>query len=145
MKIEFLKEKDVSALSALEKASFSKPWSEESLRELLGSDRAAVLGVFEEGELLGYSVLEWVLDEGSLTNIAVAPQMRRRGYASKLMEETVSLAKEKNMSFIFLEVRVSNESAVSLYKKYGFEEVGVRKNYYSAPTEDALLMTLTLK
>ena len=145
MKIEFLKEKDVSALSALEKASFSKPWSEESLRELLGSDRAAVLGVFEEGELLGYSVLEWVLDEGSLTNIAVAPQMRRRGYASKLMEETVSLAKEKNMSFIFLEVRVSNESAVSLYKKYGFEDVGVRKNYYSAPTEDALLMTLTLK
>lgn len=145
MEIKVVELKDLDKLQKLEESSFSKPWSRETLEELLESDRARVLGFFEEEELLGYSCLEWVLDEGSLTNIAVAPEHRRKGFASILMEKTIEFAKEKDMAFIFLEVRVSNESAVNLYRKYGFEDAGVRKNYYSAPVEDALLMTLNLK
>lgn len=145
MEIKVIELKDLDKLQKLEESSFSKPWSRETLEELLESDRARVLGLFEEEELLGYSCLEWVLDEGSLTNIAVAPEHRRNGFASILMEKTIEFAKEKDMAFIFLEVRVGNESAVNLYRKYGFEAAGVRKNYYSAPVEDALLMTLNLK
>ncbi len=145
MRIEILEEKDIAALTALERSCFSKPWSESVFRELINNERAILWGVFEEETLLGYSALEWVLDEGSLTNIAVDPDFRRKGYACALMEKLVDFSKEEAMSVILLEVRASNESAIKLYEKFGFETMGVRKNYYSAPTEDALLMTLKLK
>ena len=141
MELKYLTTKDLEKLLTLEETSFSKPWSRETLEELLSSDRAAVLGLFEGEELLGYSCLEWVLDEGSLTDIAVLKNYRGQGISKLLMDELTREAKERNLQFVTLEVRESNLPAIGLYKKYGFEDVGKRPRYYSDPTEDAVLMT----
>ncbi len=121
--------------------AFLNPWSEDTVRTLLQSDKAVCFGAFEGEELVGYAVLEWVLDEGSLTDIAVLKEFRGRGISKLLMDEIVKAAKDMSLQFVTLEVRESNVPAVSLYKKYGFADVGKRPRYYSTPTEDAVLMT----
>ncbi|MGN0452996.1 MAG: ribosomal protein S18-alanine N-acetyltransferase [Ruminococcus sp.] len=136
-----LDEQDAEKVHSLEEECFSKPWSEDSLLNLIKGENSALFGAFYEDRLVGFAVLEWVLDEGSLTNIAVDSDFRRQGIGEKLMEALINEAEEKKLAFITLEVRATNTPAIALYKKFGFEEVGRRKNYYSSPTEDALLMT----
>lgn len=121
--------------------AFSNPWSENTVRTLIQSDTAVCFGAFEGEELVGYVALEWVLDEGSLTDIAVLKNYRGQGISKLLMDELTREAKERNLQFVTLEVRESNLPAIGLYKKYGFEDVGKRPRYYSDPTEDAVLMT----
>jgi len=82
-----------------------------------------------------------VLDEGYVTNIGVLPDFRRRGIGAKIVKELIDFSVEKALSFLSLEVRVSNLAAIELYKSFGFEEVGKRKNFYRLPNEDALIMT----
>ena len=82
-----------------------------------------------------------VLDEGYVTNIGVLPEFRRRGIGAKIVNQLINFSKEKTLSFLSLEVRVSNMAAINLYKSLGFEEVGKRKNFYRLPNEDALIMT----
>ena len=96
----------------------------------------------EDGAVLGYAVLSAVLDEGNLDNIAVAPEYRRRGVADALLGALTGFGREC-LALLTLEVRASNAPAIALYEKHGFAAVGRRKNYYSAPREDAVLMTLT--
>ena len=96
----------------------------------------------ESGALLGYAVLSTVLDEGSLDNIAVAPHARRQGIADALLSALTAFGRE-HLTCLMLEVRASNAPAIALYEKHGFAAVGRRKNYYDAPREDAVLMTLT--
>jgi ribosomal-protein-alanine N-acetyltransferase len=86
-----------------------------------------------------------VLDEGYITNVAVSPLHRRKGIAAKLLAELRAQAEEKELSFITLEVRASNVPAIALYEGAGYVPVGTRRNFYSAPKEDALLMTCFLK
>ena len=100
-----------------------------------------MLALGEDGALLGYAVLSTVLDEGNLDNIAVAPEARRRGVADALLSVVTGFGRE-HLSRLMLEVRASNAPAIALYEKYGFAAVGRRKNYYDAPREDAVLMTL---
>lgn len=127
-------------------ASFSTPWSEDTIKALLQSDTGACYGVFDEDNLVGYAALEWVLDEGSLTDIAVLPAYRGKGIATQLMAVIVGESYHKfELRFITLEVRESNTPAISLYKKFGFEPIGKRSKYYKDPVEDALLMTKILK
>ena len=98
-----------------------------------------------EGDmLLGYGVLSTVLDEGSLDNIATAPEHRQKGVADAILQEIIRRCREQNLAFLLLEVRAGNEPAIALYKKHGFLEVGRRKNYYEKPREDAILMTLVI-
>lgn len=132
------------AVAALEKVCFpADPWSEALFREALGNPSVAILLTQgEDGELLGYAVLSVVLDEGSLDNIAVAPGYRRRGVADALLSALTGFGRER-LALLTLEVRASNAPAIALYGKHGFQAVGRRKNYYSAPREDAVLMTLT--
>ncbi len=99
----------------------------------------------EEGIPVGYLGLEGVLDEGYIANVAVHPGYRRRGIASILLEEMIRLGHEKEFSFLTLEVRPSNHPAIALYTHQGFKEEGRRKNFYSDPREDALIMTKRLK
>ena len=87
----------------------------------------------------------YVLDEGYVSNVAVDPDCRRMGIADALICEIVSRAKALELSFVTLEVRESNAPARRLYEKHGFENVGLRKNYYDFPKENAILMTLLLK
>ena len=98
----------------------------------------------ENGRVVGYVGLMYVLDEGYISNVAVSPSRRREGIADMLLAELYARAKEKKLSFLTLEVRESNIPARSLYKKHGYTEVGRRKGYYSLPKEDAVLMTCFL-
>ncbi|MDE6281386.1 MAG: ribosomal protein S18-alanine N-acetyltransferase [Oscillospiraceae bacterium] len=130
-------------VAALEKRCFpADPWSEELFRDALDNPRAAILlAEGEDGTILGYAVLSVVLDEGNLDNIAVAPEARRRGVADALLGALTGFGRE-HLSVLMLEVRASNAPAIALYEKHGFAAVGRRKNYYDAPKEDAILMTL---
>ena len=131
-------------VAALEKECFpADPWSEATFRAALDDPRAAILlAEGESGEILGYAVLFTVLDEGNLDNIAVAPACRRQGVADALLGAIAGFGREHLLT-LTLEVRASNTPAISLYEKYGFVAVGRRKNYYTDPKEDAVLMTLT--
>ena len=132
------------SLVALEQICFpADPWSESLYRAALDNPAVAIL--LEEGKdgaLLGYAVLSTVLDEGSLDNIAVAPEARRNGIADALLSALTAFGRE-HLTCLMLEVRASNAPAIALYEKHGFAAVGRRKNYYDAPREDAVLMTLT--
>lgn len=130
------------AVAALEERCFPHdPWSEHTFRQALDSpDTAILLAEGEDGALLGYAVLYTVLDEGNLDNIAVAPECRRQGVADALLSALAGYARE-HLERLMLEVRASNAPALALYRKHGFAEVGLRKNYYQNPREDAILMT----
>ena len=141
MTIVKLNTDNIKDICAVEESCFASPWSEATVEALVNSQNACVFGCFEDNVLAGYIALEWVLDEGSLTNLAVSPKYRRRGIAEKLIDALIAKAKELSLAFVTLEVRVTNTPASNLYRKTGFEEIGVRKGYYSNPREDALLMT----
>lgn len=134
---------DLTQIAALEKVCFpADPWSESIFRAALDNPRTAVLTAKDEsGTVLGYAVVSAVLDEGSLDNIAVAPDCRRQGVADALLGVMTGYGRGE-LAFLTLEVRASNVPAVALYEKHGFVCVGRRKNYYDCPREDAILMTL---
>lgn len=132
----------LSAVAAMERECFSAPWSEDMLAEELYHDNASyIVAEAEDGTVLGYAGLQAVLDEGYITNVAVAPAFRRQGVADALVAAFCRFGKAK-LAFLTLEVRASNAAAIALYEKHGFSPVGRRKNYYDHPTEDAVLMTL---
>ncbi len=130
----------------LEKRCFSMPWTREQLVSQLPDDMHIFLTAEDEcGGAIGYIGLMYVLDEGYISNVAVSPEHRRQGIADMLLDELRLRAQAKRLSFLTLEVRQSNMPARDLYKKHGYTEVGLRRNYYSRPTENAVLMTLFLR
>ena len=130
-------------VAEIEQICFSDPWSRRMLSEHLENECAATLvALSENGTVLGYAGLLVVLDEGYITNVAVRPEYRRQGIAGELLAVFHRFAEGNKMAFLTLEVRDSNASARALYTKHGFKEVGVRKNYYDHPKEDAIIMTL---
>ena len=136
----------LAEIEALEKRCFSLPWTWDMLLGQLPDDSHEFLAtVDEEGKLLGYVGMMTVLDEGYISNVAVDPAYRRQGIADLLLRELLDRAVLRELSFVTLEVREHNEPAISLYRKHGFAPVGLRKNYYEAPAENAVLMTKYLK
>lgn len=145
-RIEDVQEQQLEQIEKIEKACFSLPWTIDQLRgQLKDTQHEFIAAMDERGRILGYVGMMYVLDEGYISNVAVAPEHRRLGIAdaliSKLMERSACL----ELSFVTLEVRCSNSAAMALYKKHGFIPVGRRKNYYDFPREDAILMTHFLK
>ena len=132
-------------LEKLERLCFSRPWSRKMLAEELENQCAAFLVAQDSatGQVVGYAGLRVMADEGYITNVAVFPAYRRRGVAAKLMSVFENFARGNKLAFLTLEVRPSNTAAIALYKGFGFEEVGRRKNYYDLPKEDALILTKT--
>ena len=128
-------------LEELEKLCFSLPWTIEQLRSQLPDEHHIFLTALEGEHLLGYVGMMYVLDEGYISNVAVAPEARRKGIGDALIEELMRRAELLGLAFVTLEVRQSNAPAASLYEKHGFTAVGKRKNYYDLPREDAVLMT----
>ena len=128
-------------VAELERLCFADPWSEESLRLLLG-ETALGFVVTEDGRAVAYGGMLCVAGEGQITNIAVHPDCRRKGIARSLI--TAAIQSAEGLDTVFLEVRESNTPAVSLYESLGFERIGVRKGYYQKPKEDAVLMKMTL-
>lgn len=133
----------LSAVAEIEQISFSDPWSVESLELMLG-EQAMGLVALEDGKLLGYVGMMCVLDEGQIINVATHPDSRRRGVGRALMIAIEQSAKERGIVFLSLEVRESNAAARSLYSSLGWEECGIRKNFYSKPTENACIMTKSI-
>lgn len=138
-----MQERHLAALAEIEKACFHAPWSADMLREELG--KGLFLVAERDGAAVGYVGCQTVLDEGYITNVAVSPGCRRQGIGRALIGALVSCAKVQGLAFVTLEARASNMPAIALYENAGFQKVGVRKNFYTAPAEDALLMTFFLK
>lgn len=132
-------------IEELEKQCFSLPWTWEQLMSQLPDDGHEFLAAEEDGKVLGYVGMMTVLDEGYISNVAVAPEQRRQGIADALITELLERAALRALSFVTLEVREHNVPAIALYAKHGFAPVGLRKNYYEAPVENAILMTKFLK
>ena len=132
-------------LEKLERICFARPWSRKMLAEELENQCAAFLVAQDSitQQVMGYAGLLVMADEGYITNVAVFPEFRRQGVAAKLIAVFENFARGNKLAFLTLEVRPSNTAAIALYKGFGFEEVGRRKNYYDLPKEDALILTKT--
>lgn len=137
-------EGDAPALAALEKESFSHPWSENAFLTLLKEENSRCVILREGTELLGYLTLTMVLDRAQINTVAVSSARRRQGLGRRLLEEGIRLCRAAKMSAMELEVRAGNLAALTLYRTLGFMEVGRRKGYYRDPPEDAVLMDLLL-
>lgn len=135
-------EGDIFQIAQLEKECFSAPWTEQGLFDELSNDTAHFLVCRNNKNVLGYIGVNEVCDEAYIDNIAVKSDYRRMYVAEELLKKAQSDAFSRGCSFISLEVRKSNASAVALYKKLGYNTVGERKNFYTNPDEDALIMTL---
>lgn len=131
----------LAAIAELEQICFTQPWSYKSLEEELSNDTAHFFVALAEGEVAGYIGVFVVCESCFVTNVAVFPQYRRQGVGRALLKIAILTADAMGTDFISLEVRKSNYPAIALYESLGFEEMGLRKNFYRHPTEDALIMT----
>ena len=132
-------EGDIAAVAEIEKCCFSTPWSENSLREELTNPLARFYLLKMDEDIIGYIGAHNISGEVYITNIAVLPEYRGKGYAKKLLMYLCYMSEKENADFISLEVRKSNKAAISLYEKCGFEPVGERKGFYDNPKEDAII------
>ena len=131
----------VAAVAELEKICFgTEAWSEKSVASELANQLSLWLVVLEEDAVAGYVGSQTVMDETDMMNVAVHPDHRRKGIAEALVDALVEALKEKGSHCLTLEVRASNAPAIGLYEKLGFQQVGLRKNYYRNPKEDALIL-----
>ncbi len=132
---------NVNGVYHVEKTCFSTPWSLEAFQKDLENKNAVYFCIEEDGNVVGYVGMWNISGEGNINNVAVLPAHRRKGYGKLLLSHLITYAKEHQLSFLTLEVRVSNEGAIRLYESCGFVAVGRRKKYYDN-REDAILMTL---
>lgn len=128
-------------LEEIEQACFSMPWTRQQLQTQLTDSTHLLIAAEVGGTVAGYVGMMYIIDEGYISNVAVAPEYRRQGLADALIAELCRRCAKLELVFVTLEVRRSNAAAIALYEKHGFSVVGERKNYYERPREDALLMT----
>ena len=144
MLIRKMEYKDISWVAKIEQENFSMPWSENAFSDSLSQREALFLVAEEDGIGLGYIGVYISLDEGEITNVSVERNQRKKGIGNALVERLKQTLAEEKVERIFLEVRVSNEPAIGLYEKQGFEKVGCRKGFYEKPREDAWVMMCNL-
>lgn len=135
-----MRETDVPFISRLEEETFSMPWSAASFLQMIEKEDTAYYVAEEDGRLLGGCGLLMIAGEGNITNVVVAPDVRRRGVATGLLTHLLMEGDRAGLTAYTLEVRVSNAAAIGLYEKMGFMSEGIRPNFYEKPTEDAMIM-----
>lgn len=140
MTIVKMNENHVSQIAELEKLCFNDPWSRNSIASELDNKLSFWLVAEENGNVLGYVGSQTVLGETDMMNIATHPDYRKKGIGTALITALIDVLAKQGSHSLMLEVRASNDSAISVYKKLGFSEVGRRKNYYRNPKEDALIL-----
>ena len=140
MIIEKMNATHVPQIAELEKLCFSDPWSEKSIETELSCRLSVWLVALEGEQVVGYVGSQTVIDESDMMNIAVHPDFRRRGIAEALVAELEAALRQRGSRALTLEVRDSNAPAIALYEKLGFAQVGLRKNYYRNPKEDARIL-----
>ena len=131
---------DVDEVVKIERQAFSRPWSRQGFLDTLDLGNTFFLVAEEQGRILGYAGMYLTLEEGEITNVAVAPQERCRGVGGMLLDTLKREAERRKLVRLVLEVRVSNESAIRLYERKGFLNRGVRKGFYDFPKEDAYIL-----
>ncbi len=132
---------DIDFISMLEEKTFSSPWDKNSLLYAVNDPDTLFFLAEYKGEKAGYISAKYIAGETDINNVAVEENFRKRGVASALLTKLTDASEKLDCDFITLEVRDSNDPAINLYKKFGFTLAGVRKNYYTLPTEDALILT----
>lgn len=135
--------KDWMGIVEIENQSFSTPWSSNAIKESFDNPLMQYWVVEADNKILGYIGVLHVLDEGQITNVAVHQEYRRLGIATVLIEQVKDWSKEDKIQQLILEVRTGNEAAKKLYTQQGFKVLGTRKNYYTKPVEDGLIMVYT--
>lgn len=131
---------DVKEIAEIEKNCIPDGWSEKAFEEWLSGDGRILLGAFADGRMIGFANGSWVIDEGELLNIAVLEEYRRHGTAVLLYEQIEKEFSDNGVRTVYLEVREKNTPAIKFYQKNGFEQNGLRKNYYKNPHDNAVLM-----
>ncbi|MBE6626841.1 MAG: ribosomal-protein-alanine N-acetyltransferase [Ruminococcaceae bacterium] len=146
MKITVANPDQIDKIYQIENSSFTDPWSYKSFEEAIFSPNTTIYVVnSSSGDVLGFSCLLIIDYEAEILNIAVDGNYRKQGIGRLLAEHMINICISKEVEDIFLEVRDSNTAARGLYEKVGFKQIGRRKNYYSNPTEDAIMMKLSLQ
>jgi [ribosomal protein S18]-alanine N-acetyltransferase len=136
---------DLPSVNAIERESYSVPWSDATFRGLLRRRDAELIVAESYGVVIAYAIFWCVIDQSELGNVAVTARWRGRGIGERLVAEVLRRAERRGVREIYLEVRPSNEVARRLYERYGFSQVGRRRNYYQEPVEDALVLRRPLR
>jgi ribosomal-protein-alanine N-acetyltransferase len=140
LEIRSLEAVDLEAIETIEQRAYPTPWSRSMFASELAKPTSICLGAFERDELLGYVINSRYVDAWHIMNVAVDPDHQRRGVASRLLERLFELTRDDERRGYTLEVRISNEAAIELYERLGFEPRGIRRGYYTDNREDALIM-----
>jgi ribosomal-protein-alanine N-acetyltransferase len=140
IKIRVLELSDLSAIETIEQKAYPTPWSRSMFASELAKPTSICLGAFEGQDLVGYVINSRYVDAWHVMNVAVDPDHQRRGIATALLERLFEVTRDDERRGYTLEVRVSNEDAIALYEKLGFEARGIRRGYYTDNREDALIM-----
>ncbi len=134
---------DLATVMSIERCLFTESWTKDMfIQEMQKYDAWVLTGT--QQDIIGYACGWTILDEYSITNIGISPQFQRSGFASFMISQILLILAERAMRICYLEVRASNTAAINLYKKFGFINIGTRKNYYQTPCEDAMLMALDI-
>jgi ribosomal-protein-alanine N-acetyltransferase len=131
---------DLGAIETIEQRSYPTPWSRSMFASELAKPTSICLGAFEGEDLVGYVINSRYVDAWHVMNVAVEPEHRGRGIATALLERLFAMTRDDERRGYTLEVRVSNEDAIRLYQKLGFDSRGIRRGYYTDNREDALIM-----
>lgn len=144
IEVRLLRREDIDSVVAIETEAFTTPWQESTFEGLLERDGVELLVMTDaEDGVIGYAVLWVILDQGELANLALTTSRRGAGLGAHLLGHVLTRAQERGVSKLFLEVRASNHRAIDLYRSFGFEDVGIRRDYYDQPQEDARVMLAT--
>lgn len=131
----------IDEVSEIEQMCFYTPWTKKDfINDITKNELTIYIVALYNKKVVGYAGMWHIVDEGHITNIAVMPQYQHCGVGSKLIKKFIDIATIKKMTGLTLEVRMSNLSAQKLYTKFGFKPEGIRKKYYSDPSEDAIIM-----
>ena len=131
---------DATGIAALEEEIFSDAWSYRDIQDLICTEGGMCFTAIDGGEVIAYVIGRLIAPEGEIYRVAVAPHKRQRGIGYRLLDYAVKTAKGPGLERLFLEVRSKNVPAIRLYTAYGFKEIGIRKNYYKNPDDDAIVM-----
>jgi ribosomal-protein-alanine N-acetyltransferase len=140
IEIRILELRDLSPIERIEQKAYPTPWSRSMFASELAKPTSICLGAFEGPDLVGYVINSRYVDAWHVMNVAVDPEHQRRGVATALLERLFELTHDDERRGYTLEVRVSNEDAIRLYEKLGFESRGIRRGYYTDNREDAVIM-----
>ncbi|CUH93689.1 ribosomal protein S18-alanine N-acetyltransferase [Herbinix luporum] len=143
MLIRDMSKADLEEVYQIEKESFQDPWSKNSFIEAISNKNNIYLVAIVDGLIAGYCGCYGVAGEGYIYNVAVGKNYRRQGIGFRLLQDLIEAAKSRGIESLTLEVRKSNLPAIKLYKKLGFVEAGIRKDFYTKPLEDAIIMWKT--